>query len=122
MPDGRLLGAHMNGGVMIREPGYDSDWKRAREEVFTLVAGADQQKSFWSFLRKQVGKPYDMTAIAGIAFGREWQKADSWYCSELIAAALAACGWFPFPLASDIAKITPRDLLLLISARQFVQL
>ena len=121
LPDGQLLGARANfiknipAGVQIRPPGYMA-FARSRklEFPFTLDASA----RFYDFLKQQVGKPYDTRAIVGFAAGRNWRDADAWFCSELIAAALEACGFFPYPLASPINKIDPDDLYLAISARE----
>jgi hypothetical protein len=40
----------------------------------------------------QAGKPYDFSAICGIAFDRDWRGSRRWFCSELIAAALEVVG------------------------------
>lgn len=56
------------------------------------------------FLRSQLGKPYDWTAIAGIAIRRDWQEPDSWFCSELVAAST---GLFRHDY---VRRITPEDL------------
>ena len=115
MPDATYLGAHIDGGVKARPPGYDA--KAMRRELFvTLPATGEQDAAFYVFLRGQVGKPYDMEAIAALVAERDWRAPDSWFCSELQAAALEACGQLP-KLAADVAKITPRDLLLILSGR-----
>ncbi len=43
-----------------------------------------------AFAHAQVGKPYDYTAIAGFLARRDWREDDSWFCSELQAAAFEA--------------------------------
>ena len=55
----------------------------------------------------QIGKPYDMKALFGLPFNRNWQDDDSWYCSEIIAWAILQGGTTYFP---DIHRVTPRDL------------
>lgn len=142
MPDGTLLGAHLDGGVMARPTGYDKG-TRTRELIviidptlpITLLSsskamplpysgsitlnmnpGAEIEDKFHAFLRAQLGKPYDMTAIAGLALNRDWREPDSWFCSELQAAALEACGYLPRLSAAD-NHISPRDLLLVLSGR-----
>jgi hypothetical protein len=37
--------------------------------------------------KSQIGKPYDIWAIAGIAFRTGWDNPDAWVCSELLAWA-----------------------------------
>ena len=119
LPDGTLLGARADiygnvpAGVQIRAPGY-APFTRT---LAVQLATTDAQEAAWMvFLDTQIGKPYDMLAIAAFAVARDWRQPNSWFCSELIAAALEKCGWFPKPLAEAANEITPRDLLLAVSA------
>lgn len=118
MPDGTLLGAHYDGGVQERKRGYDAAIMK-HELYVPITTAADQEAAFYKFLKSQVGKPYDLEAIAAIVIQRDWREQDSWFCSELVAAALEYCGFFP-PLAADVAKVTPRDLLLIVSGKVLV--
>lgn len=43
-----------------------------------------------TFSEAQVGKPYDWGAVFGIVFRRNWAEDDSWFCFELLEAALVA--------------------------------
>jgi|CXWL01.1.fsa_nt_gi uncharacterized protein YycO len=45
-----------------------------------------------AFLRAQIGRPYDWTAIVGIALRRNWADPKRWFCSELLEATLIAGG------------------------------
>jgi hypothetical protein len=119
MPDGTLLGAHIDGGVQARDHDYDKG-KFTREMYVSIPTDPAVTDAFHAFLRKQVGKPYDSLAIAGLALQRDWQEPDSWFCSELVGAALASCGYFPQHLADEFTHITPRDLLLIVSGRLLV--
>lgn len=110
LPDGRLLGARMSGGVQIRPPNYERWSKRV---VFSLLKGNEAE--WLSFLYGQVGKPYDHTAIWGFAAGRDWREPDSWFCSELAAAALEMAGGCPV-LYTPTNKITPSGLATVLSA------
>lgn len=130
MPEGTLLGAHLKGGVEARPKGYDAaDMTRelyvdlSFSTCVDISAGSSRQAAidameakFYGFLRAQLGKPYDITAIAGLAFNRNWREEDSWFCSELVAAALEECGYLPKLSAAD-NHISPRDLLLVLSGR-----
>jgi hypothetical protein len=116
MPDGTLLGAHYDGGVQARPADYDKG-QCSREMIVSIPAPPAMTDAFHSFLRAQVGKPYDVQAIIAFIAERDWQQPDSWFCSELQAAALVHCGWFAAPLATEFNHITPRDLLLIISGR-----
>ena len=116
MPEGTLLGAHYDGGVQARARDYDKG-KFTREMIISLPASDEMTDAFHDFLRLQVGKPYDIQAIAGIIAQRDWRDPGSWFCSELQAAALCACGYFPAHLADEFNHVTPRDALLIVSGR-----
>lgn len=116
MPDDTLLGAHAKGGVLARPRDYDKG-QFARELFVTIPVEDPAVELFHAFLKAQLGKPYDMEAILAFVARRDWQDQGAWFCSELQAAALAACGWFASPLATEFNHITPRDLLLIVSGR-----
>lgn len=116
MPEGTMLGAHLDGGVQIRPPGYDAA-PTMRDLVVLVPWASDIQQSAWeAFLLAQVGKPYDATAIAGVALNRDWREPDSWMCSELAAAALEQSGWLS-RLSTQDNHVSPRDLLMVLSGR-----
>lgn len=58
------------------------------------------------WLDAQVGKPYDWTALAGMAVHRNWQDDDAWFCSELTEACTSRWGVPRF--RAGMARITPR--------------
>lgn len=116
MPEGTYLGAHFDGGVMARPSTYDAG-KYGQQMFVQIPCLQVQADMFHAFLRAQVGKPYDLGAIGALVFEREWRQTDKWFCSELQAAALEHCGFFSSPLCTDNWKITPRDLLLILSGR-----
>ncbi len=101
------VGARSIGGVKVRPCGKDH---YSRVEQFT--APGILQAYEWA--RTQLGKPYDFSAIAGIAVDRNWRDETKWFCSELIVASFEHVG---FPLLSTrpsaaVWRYTPRDLLL----------
>ncbi len=112
LSDGRLLGARLDNGVQIREPNYQ---KWAKKVVFTLPVTPEKDAAWLSFLMAQIGKPYDKTAIWGFAAGRDWREPDSWFCSELAAAALEQAGACPV-LYTPANKITPSGFATVLSA------
>jgi len=121
MPDGTLLGAHAEGGVMARPHDYDKG-KFTDEMYVSIRTTPADRDSFHQFLRSQLGRPYDFEAIAALAVAplvgeRNWQEPDSWFCSELIAAGLCHCGVFPPKLATDFNHVLPRDVQLIVSGR-----
>jgi uncharacterized protein YycO len=66
----------------------------------------DEEKAI-NFARAQLSKPYDWTAIFGMLLQRNWQDQDSWFCSELVEAALSAGGRKRF--RDDVSRITPHQ-------------
>lgn len=57
------------------------------------------------FLRAQIGKPYDWTALVGFLLRRDWAEDDSWFCNELAEAAAQAGGLKRF--RGVLSRITP---------------
>lgn len=118
-PDGKLFGSRTDRsgaeatGVQFRPASYVNGCDVLRVD---LPAAEDVRQRFYDFLLAQEGKPYDSSAIAAFIFGRDWQEDDSWFCSELVTAALVHCGVFKYPLVTPSNKITPADLILLLSA------
>jgi hypothetical protein len=118
MPGGYLLGArsdrvgHRPAGVQVRPPAYET-WKE--RVVMSLEVEESRGRAFFAFLNAQLNKPYDKTAIWGFAAGRDWREADSWFCSELQAAAIEAANITP-ALYAPAAKITPAGLAVILSA------
>ena len=115
LPDGRLLGSRFIGGVQARAHDYDGG-NFIREQYVEVETTQDQEDIFYAFLNSQIGKPFDWLAIASFVSGRDWQATDSWFCAELIASGLCYSGLFPKELAVGFTHITPRDVMLLISA------
>jgi hypothetical protein len=111
MDNGSLLGAHLDGGVMIRPQGYDD--ATLETEHYVNVPCTDQQRAdFVAFLTGQLGKPYDATAIAALAAGaltgieRDWRSPDSWFCSEVDCTGFEQAHIIPaLPVAAQI--VTP---------------
>ena len=115
LPDGRILSAQLDGGVKIRPA--DSEDICTRVDRVELPATEEQTKAFYDFLKEQDGKPYDWRAIVAFAFVRDWRNPGAWFCSELILAALIACGWFSCPLVVSDNHVMPRDLALVLSGQ-----
>lgn len=127
MPTGRLLGARSDrcrgkdslnawdipSGVRIRPPNYIGHPHALVR--FDIPTTPDQERIFFDFLSKQIGRPYDYEAILGFMFSRDWRETDSYICSELVALALEKAKIVPcLYLAAN--KITPVALALAVSA------
>lgn len=59
------------------------------------------------FAELQLGKKYDLSAIFGLIFQRNWQQDDKWFCSELVEAVLKAGGLVRF--RDSPHRITPQQ-------------
>jgi hypothetical protein len=119
LPDGTLLGAHINGGVLARPAGYDTTYD---EDLYVEVpCSSEQAAAFEAFLWSQVGKPYDVVALAEMADGAltgeapDWPNSQSWICSALQTAALLTAGIIKSAPAT-VRLATPRDVLVACAA------
>lgn len=63
----------------------------------------------------QIGKPYDYTGVLGIGFHRDWTATNSWWCSELVAWAIAT-GDKPQWRTDALRRITPEHEWMLAPA------
>lgn len=84
----------------------DAVLKRATK--FEFIEYDSDNRLLMQFLEAQVGKPYDWTAVIGIGLHRDWQEDDSWYCSELHAAAYVHSGLTL--IDKKCSRVTPYDL------------
>ena len=117
LPDGQLLGARSETlcgvppGVQVRPNDYEV-WPR-RQRV-TLDTTSEIAETFYQWLHDQVGKPYDLLAIAAFPVERNWRTPGSWFCSELIVAGLEMARWFPGQVDTPSNEVTPRDALMMV--------
>lgn len=109
--DGRTFSAMLD-GVKWR------DVNKKAKMLFLDVDGVDRALD-WALT--QEGKPYDRSAILGIALDRDWAEEDSWFCSELVAASFLKTGNNLFNMMAKASRITPRDLLLSLKVRLMPQ-
>lgn len=110
-PEGRLLGAHINDGVLVRELDYMAFDLRIR---VTVPVGDEQFEKFWASVNSKIGEKYDKAGIAGIALGDNLAGPGTVFCSELQAQGIKDAGiiW----IAKDSSKIDPETLRLLVTA------
>lgn len=113
LADGRLLGAVPGLGVSLRDPdgsagSLGGERRVERYEVYLPITACHNVESF---ARRQLGRPYDWAAIAGMVFRKDWRDDGKWFCSELVAAAFEASG-HRLLQADHLDRITPRDLLM----------
>ena len=87
-------------------------WRDCDPHAKLLFLTAPKIEEAFNWATTQLGKPYDFTALFGLALDRNWREDDSWFCSELVAAAFEAVGAPLFNLSTPVYRITPRDILL----------
>jgi hypothetical protein len=120
-PSGLLRGARSDviggapAGYHDRTPNYDN-W--IRQTVFELPTSAEQDKKYWEFSDRQIGKPYDRRGILGFALGqRDWKSPDSWFCSEQVQIN-CQYAYILFPLFENCNRVDPGDIAFQFSALQ----
>jgi hypothetical protein len=118
LPEGYLgarpFAEHIDGktippGVQIRPFNYLTPKKEA---FATIDVDDDVTSRVINVLREQIGKEYDLRAILGFPFNRDWRETNAFICSELCAYAFEQVGR---PLLNPVAKVSrlsPRDILL----------
>lgn len=109
--------------LINRDDAVEATWPRVQQTTAAKVIAKHSAYTFvdlpcwspdlaWKAAQSQIGQPYDWTALVGFLFHRDWEKAGSWFCSELVAWSFAQGGTPLF--RPDVAKrITPYDLWLL---------
>jgi hypothetical protein len=117
-PQGQYLGAHADGGVAARAVGYDAAVLQREQFVDLAETAPGQAAEFYAFLGRHIGEPYDFKSILGFLVPDiAAHQPQHIICSALQALALRQCEWFATPLVEPAHKISPRDLLLIISGR-----
>lgn len=97
-----------NGHIIMTRTSY-------RNEIhFELDITEDEEGVVRNWAHRQIGKPYDYTALApwNILIPRtkkHWKDDETWMCSEFAAYGLTLLGENFFP--DDFKKVKPSDLL-----------
>ena len=102
MSDLREKVAREIGKAMFSMADSPSPHARSRNAADAAIAAA----------RSQIGKPYDWTGLFGFLSGRDWQKVNRWFCSELATWAIAQGGTRLFRLEAQ-SRVTPGDLWMI---------
>ena len=98
LEDGTYIGAMPEIGVVIHKQ------PQPFEKFVELDLPSDK---IIDFAKSQIGKPYDFSGIFGFVTNRDWQEPDSWFCSELVAAAINTERRL---FNTETSRITPRDI------------
>jgi hypothetical protein len=113
-PEGKYLGARAEGGVLAREPDYDTG--RFNRQKFVEITCDDLTTAkFYHYLNAVVGEPYDFAAIRGFIFHLDDHGKHLVICSALQTLSLRWCMVFANQLTVPAHEITPRDLELILS-------
>lgn len=119
--DGKqYLGSHLEGGVQPREVGYDLG-QFSDERLIPLTTSDEQSAAVQAFMLAHIGEAYDWEAIFGFLLPEHFHLPNHVICSALVTLALRNCGWFQWPVAAPAHLVSPRDLLLMVSAKQEVK-
>lgn len=114
--------AHV-GFVLDDNSVIEAVWPKVRRVPFELAVsgysaytivdfkGFDSKKVIEA-AKMQIGKPYDLSGVLGIAMHRDWQKQDSWSCAELVSWCFQQSGK-PIFRTEGLHKITPQHLWML---------
>jgi hypothetical protein len=114
MADGSIIAALMGEGVCHKPGDYD---QVSTEQIFVDIIMPFHNQDRWrEYLLSRVGRPYDFEAIAGEALHINLRRRGGFLCSALQTLALRVARFFPRPLSVPSHEITPRDLLLILSA------
>lgn len=110
----RVIEALAPRGVQIN----DTDHVAMRSNEYALVElPCRNPEAVLTAAASQAGKPYDYTALLGMALRRNWQEEDAWFCSELIAWAFAQAGE-PLYRPEVMRRVTPQHLWMLAPAHR----
>lgn len=110
----RVIEALAPRGVQIN----DTDHVTMRSHEYALVdLPCRDPEAVLTAAASQAGKPYDYTALLGMALRRNWQEDDAWFCSELIAWAFAQAGE-PLFRPEVMRRVTPQHLWMLAPAHR----
>lgn len=89
-----------------------SAWEsmHGRRLVDDISVSLPDESAAYAWACEQEGKPYDWTAIFGMALLRDWQDEDSWYCFELQIAAAIKGGRIMATRPAEIGGRLSREL------------
>lgn len=94
---------------------FETQHGRRVVDAIRIALPYPQRAEEWA--RSQIGKPYDVFALAGMALWGDWQEDDRWYCSEYMAGAIQEGGIDVGGGLSRISMRLAREIALLAAAR-----
>lgn len=79
--------------------------------LFRVDCAPEVERCAVAWAGRQIGKPYDWSAIAGFFVRRDWHSTGEWFCMELWLAAFEYAGW-PLIRLRHLNRGSPRDGML----------
>lgn len=107
--NGKVIDAVPSKGISLHDGISGSKQWYFDIEYLPDVDQAKIESAVEKFLRAQIGKKYDWSAIYGMGFRRDWHNPHEWFCSELVEAAFDYAG-LPLLRAGHLDRVTPRDI------------
>ena len=108
------LSSQLSGGVRFRKTSETGMNKESYSKIMYLTAPGIEEA--YSKAITQLNKPYDYTAIFGLAFNRDWRSTNAWYCSELVAWSFEPKNPL-FNPSVHVWRIVPENILLPVSVQ-----
>lgn len=89
-----------------------SDLKDKYRKWCIVDVDVPNEQNAIDFAKKQLGKSYDVSAVIGLMFHRDWAQDSEWFCSELATAIIEAGGRHLFR-HNVVNRIVPEYLWIL---------
>ena len=88
----------------------------SRDERVIISCTDLQYQQAWTWLRQQLGKPYDSTGLfrSFLFDDYNWRDEDKWWCSELAAVFIEKAGFSP--IATPANRVSPNDAYIYAAA------
>lgn len=110
-------GQHIEGGCEARPLDYYQAEPNVQEVQVPITVAPEQYDAFHNYLEQRIGDPYDWRAILGFALPDvHLHEPGGQICSALMVMCLRAAKVFPWPLTVPAHHVSPRDLMLILSA------
>lgn len=111
-PDGKLLGALMEGGIQKREPNYANF---ELQSFVTIIVTDEQYDTFWTYAYSRIGEAYNKKGILGEVLGTSVSDPAHDFCSEYGSVCIITADIFY--IAKDPDKVDPDELYLMLCSQ-----
>jgi hypothetical protein len=114
LPDGSIIAAHAAGGVRHQPADYDTS--SMAQQFIDIPMSPDMLAKWVAYLESRVGCAYDFGAILDFILDVDEHVDVAYICSALTILSLRDIGVIPNPLSEPAHKISPRDVVLILSS------